>query len=121
MKRSNSLTQEEIADKVGLDRTTVTKIVNKFSVKEINNAFEEGKSVEEIAKKVGLAGRSSVNKVLKKFSIKEIQQAFKEGKSVEEIAEKFHIDRSTVAKILGNVKERIRSEIHNDGGERIDC
>jgi len=62
---------------------------------------------------------------------------------VEEIAEKFHIDRSTVAKILGNVKERIRSEIHNvekrihsiidnghkrirseihnDGGERIDC
>lgn len=41
--------------------------------------------------------------------------------TVRKDAEKFHIDRSTVAKILGNVKERIRSEIHNDGGERIDC
>ncbi|KXA95335.1 hypothetical protein AKJ36_00880 [candidate division MSBL1 archaeon SCGC-AAA259I07] len=32
-------TIEEIADKIGLDRTTVTKIVNKFSVKEIHNTF----------------------------------------------------------------------------------
>jgi len=45
-----------IAEKVGLSRSGLANVVQKFSAKEkdIRDAFEDGKSVEEIAEYYGL-------------------------------------------------------------------
>ena len=42
-------TQNEIAGIVGVDQSSIAKIMKKFNIKEIHNSFKKGKSVEELA------------------------------------------------------------------------
>ncbi|KXA93662.1 hypothetical protein AKJ66_01515 [candidate division MSBL1 archaeon SCGC-AAA259E22] len=72
---------------------------------------------KEIADKVGLS-RSRVAEIVGNFDIEEIDNAYEEGRSIEKIAEKMQISVSQVSRIVDNFKNRIRSEIENDGDEQ---
>lgn len=74
-------TQEEIAEKVGLSgRSSVNKVLKKFDVEEIQQAFENGKAIDVfhqiyvIAEKVGLS-QNRVSEIIGKFDVEEIDNA----------------------------------------------
>jgi len=47
-------TQEEIGEKVGLDRSTISKIVKKFDIEEIHNFYEREGDIQKTAEHFGL-------------------------------------------------------------------
>ena len=42
-------TQDEIAKQIGVSQNRISEIIGNFNVKEIDNSFQKGKSVEELA------------------------------------------------------------------------